>query len=407
MIEQLRMRLYDTSISEHTCSVMCDEVRPPVISLFSGAGGLDLGLEQAGLSIRVAVEIDRWARATLACNRPPAAAIPILDDILVHDPADIVAAAGLEPGEAFAVAGGPPCQSFSTAGRRGSIGDPRGGLFRNYAAVVAAARPRFFIFENVRGILSAAIKHRPLDERGPWAKPLESDEQQGSAFRVIRSVLEEDLGYQLAYGLVDAADYGVPQNRLRVIVLGSRDREFLSEDIADVMPATHARTWRTLRDAICSLAEEPPDYLPYTADRAEIMRLVPSGQNWRYFRDHPDYGPSVIAEWMGGAWDADGGRVGFFRRLSWDKPSPTLPTSPIQKSTFLCHPVETRPLSVQEYAAIQQFPPDYRFAGGTGQRYKQIGNAVPVGLGRAIGAALQIPGVRAVRQRSLFSADVG
>lgn len=361
-----------------------------MISLFTGAGGLDLGLEQAGFETRVAVEIDKWARATLGanCRQFACPSFPILDDITAFKAEAIVATAGLTPGEAELVAGGPPCQSFSTAGRRGSFGDPRGGLFRHFAAVVAAAQPRFFVMENVRGLLSAAIKHRPLARRGPDHPPLEPDEEQGSAFRVIRRVFEEDLGYQITYKWVDAADYGVPQHRLRVIILGSRDHEFVTSELAGLMPPTHAGRQRTLRDAIWCMRGVDHEYLKYTTDRAAIMDRIPPGKNWRWLRDHEEFGRDFTARVMGGAWESDGGKVGFFRRLPWDKPSPTLPTSPIQKSTFLCHPEETRPLSVQEYAAIQQFPSDYAFAGGTGQKYKQIGNAVPVGLGRAVGEAL-------------------
>lgn len=362
----------------------------PIISLFTGAGGLDLGLEQAGFSARLAVEIDKWALQTLDQNRrhfhfPN---FRILDDITRYDAAEVVRAAGLERGEAMLVAGGPPCQSFSTAGRRGSFGDPRGTLFTNFAAVVEAAQPRFFIMENVRGLLSAAIRHRPLTGRGPGQPPLEPEEQQGSAFSVILDVLENHLGYQVAYGLVDAVDYGVPQHRERVIVLGSRDHELPFRELKYLMPPTHHQMPRTLRDALLGLELDEPEFLRYSPEREELLRKIPAGKNWRWFRDHPEYGAEFTERVMGGAWDAGGGKVGFYRRLSWDKPSPTLPTSPIQKSTSLCHPDETRPLSVQEYAAIQQFPPDYQFAGSTAQKYKQIGNAVPVGLGWAIGNAL-------------------
>ena len=382
----------------------------PMISLFTGAGGLDLGLERVGFSATVAVEVDKWSQATLDLNRRfyKEREFPLLADITSSSPYEIVEASGLRPGEAVLVAGGPPCQSFSTAGRRGSFQDPRGTLFANFAEVVRAAQPRFFVMENVRGMLSAAVRHRPLTARGADDPALEPDEVQGSAFKVIRSVLEDDLGYQITYGLVDAADFGVPQNRHRLIVLGSREHELKSTQLEQIVIPTFKGQWRTLRHAIYNLRQEPPKFLPYSPDRKAIMDLVPPGMNWRWFRDNPAYGPDFARGLMGGAWLADGGKVGFFRRLSWDKPSPTLPTSPIQKSTFLCHPEETRPLSVQEYAAIQQFPSDYEFAGGVAQQYKQIGNAVPVGLGEAIGRGLlaMIDGAEPSGQRRLLETSV-
>jgi DNA (cytosine-5)-methyltransferase 1 len=171
------------------------------------------------------------------------------------------------------------------------------------------------------------------------------------------------------------------------------------------MPPTHRGRWKTLADAIGRPACcDRPEFVNYSPERARVMALVPEGKNWRWFRDHPEYGNDYTERLMGGAWEADGGKVGFYRRLSWDKPSPTLPTSPIQKSTSLCHPSETRPLSVQEYAAIQQFPPDYEFAGSTAQKYKQIGNAVPVGLGAAIGQGIMatMAKIQATGQNRLF-----
>lgn len=366
------------------------ETQKTLISLFSGAGGLDLGLEKAGFVTRVAVELDSDARATLRNNQHlfATAEFPVFEDITTLEPEFLLEQAGLSPGEATVVAGGPPCQSFSTAGNRRSIGDPRGSLFKNFADVIEVAQPRYFVMENVRGILSAAIKHRPLIERGESFPPLTVDEQPGSAFRVIRNEFEERLGYQISFGLVDAADYGVPQHRIRLIVIGSRDHDLTSTDVAPMLRPQEVDSVFSLRTVIESLRDVDHEHLNYTAERREIMSLVPPGKNWRWFRDNPQYGPEFTKKIMGGAWSSGGGKVGFFRRLDPDKPSPTLPTSPIQKSTALCHPWEDRPLSVQEYAAIQTFPSGYSFAGSLYSRYKQIGNAVPVGLGYAIGDAL-------------------
>jgi DNA (cytosine-5)-methyltransferase 1 len=363
---------------------------PTLISLFSGAGGLDIGLERVGFETRVMVEIDRDARATLELNRgrfrwPD---FTVFEDATKVTPQELLEASGLRAGEATLVAGGPPCQSFSTAGRRQSIGDPRGSLFVPFAEAIAAIQPRFFVMENVRGLQSAAIKHRPLNQRGDDHATLSRDERPGSALRVILDTFES-LGYQVVKGLVNAADYGVPQTRERLLIIGSRDDEFPRGAVEprDLMTSTHARSeWRTLGDVLKELNGHKQTFIPYSQSRADIFKLIPEGKNWRHIRD--EHGDEMLRDVMGGAYAADGGRVGFYRRLSRKKPAPTLPTSPIQKSTGLCHPTKLRPLSVEEYGAIQQFPPDWEFAGSVASRYKQIGNAVPTGLGEAIGDAL-------------------
>lgn len=371
---------------------------PKSISLFSGAMGLDLGLEEAGFETVAAVELDKWSCATIRHNRPE---LPLLQgDIRDMDERDILDVAGVRPGDVDLVAGGPPCQSFSTAGKRSSISDVRGGLFQDFARVVARAQPRFFVMENVRGILSAAIRHRPLDKRGPKHAPLERDEAPGSALEVILHRLRDELDFEVVYGLVDAVNYGVPQFRQRVVFLGSRDHEFGSArsapepvPIEELLPATHAETptverpwkWRTLRDALKGLRERNPEHLKYSEARLKYLRMIPPGQNWRYLRN---FGEDMVRDALGGAYSSDGGKVGFFRRLTFDRPCPTVPATPIQKGTSLCHPTEDRVLSVREYARVQEFPKDWTFAGPTAEKYKQIGNAVPVGLGRAIGLAL-------------------
>ncbi|MEX2226486.1 MAG: DNA cytosine methyltransferase [Dehalococcoidia bacterium] len=368
-----------------------------MISLFSGAMGLDLGLEAAGFETVAAVELDRWSCATIKANRPD---LPLIHgDVREITANQLLQLSGVD-GEIDVVAGGPPCQSFSTAGRRSSISDVRGGLFQDFARIVDGVRPRFFVMENVRGILSAAVRHRPLKDRGAGSPQLEPDERAGSALAVIMDRLQDQLGYEVVYGLVDAVNFGVPQFRQRVIFLGSRDHEFgaakwLPErmPIQELIPPTHAETptveqpykWRTLGDAISDLNELAPEYLRYSEARLKYLRLIPPGRNWRHLRE---YGEDVVKAALGGAYASDGGKVGFFRRLTFERPSPTVPATPIQKGTSLCHPEHDRVLSVREYARVQQFPDDWLFAGPTAEKYKQIGNAVPIGLGRAIGHAL-------------------
>lgn len=363
-----------------------------IISLFSGALGLDLGLEKAGFNVAVAVEFNKYAAETIRNNRPE---INLIEkDIREVRTSEILKLAGLKVGEPLIVSAGPSCQTFSTAGSRQSFTDPRGTLFHEFLRVVKETRPRFFVMENVRGMLSAAIKHRPLKERGHGYPALDPQEELGSAFAMILKELKA-TGYYVTFDLVNAADYGVPQSRERVIFIGSRDGEPVR------IPArTHSQTggnkikkWTTLAKVIKGLSDKDAEYVQLPPKAKKYLRHVPAGGNWT------DLPTSLQWRAMGNAYKSWGGRVGFFRRLSWDKPSPSLTTSPVSKATMLCHPTKLRPLTVKEYALIQQFPAKWKFSGGTSQKYRQIGNAVPVGLGAVIGASI----VKTMKARSKSS----
>lgn len=367
------------------------------ISFFSGAMGLDLGLEKAGFDIKLCIELDKSCQNTIRKNigKLGKSNLPILDDITKVTYSEILNYAGLKKSKVDLIAGGPPCQAFSTAGKRASINDPRGVLVSKYLEFIDEIRPRFFVFENVRGILSASIKHRPLDKRGPSHLPLRPNEELGSLLNLVIIPMFDQIGYEVKYGLIDTADFGIAQNRLRVFFLGSRDHEFSKlglTNFTDIILPTHSKNgdgqipWITLGEVLKKIKDKKPEFQKYSNKRAEVLEKVPEGENWRYLRDK--YGLKYLKEIMGGAYESSGGKVGFWRRLSSDKPSPTLTTSPIQKSTSLCHPFFTRPLSVKEYAAIQDFPDYWEFAGSISQKYKQIGNAVPVGMGKAIGKSL-------------------
>ena len=381
------------------------------ISLFSGAFGLDLGLELAGFHTVSVVEKDRDSVKTIALNRPylHESAIPraietiSTQDLLLEGGRVLGKERALRPNEVDLVVGGAPCQPFSTAGKRASVLDPRGSLFMEFVRVVRDIQPRFFVMENVKGLLSAAIRHRPINQRGADYPPLEPDEMRGAALQVVLAEMHE-LGYKVVYNLLQAADYGVPQNRERVVFIGSRDGESVTFPLA-----THCQSgrdlpkWCTLRDALTNLVEQNPEFTPYSEKRLKYLRLLKSGQNWRYLPE------KLKEEAMGGAYKSGGGKVGFYRRLSWDKPSPTVTTSPQQKATDMCHPVELRPLTVRECARIQTFPDDWIFCGSITSKYKQIGNAVPVGLAKAIGTYLysliqgdKPRGKELVEQLSLF-----
>jgi len=347
-----------------------------VISLFSGAMGLDIGLTIAGLTVKVGQDFDNACVTTMKANGHNV----LGGDIRDIDPQRLLDIAGLNPGEPFLLCGGPPCQPFSTAGKRLGINDPRGSLFMDFIRMIDAIRPRFFIMENVKGIMSAPLQHTPISQRNGQAT---LEERPGSVLDVILSEFNK-LGYKTVYGVLDAVNYGVPQFRERFVLIGSREQE----DIYLPFP-THFQMhqdpnyrWVTLKNAIADLELDPRECASFSSDRMEFLKIVPEGGNWKSLPT------DMIEKAMGGAFLSGGGKVGFYRRLSYDQPSPTLVTSPVQKASMLCHPTQNRPLSVREYARIQQFPDDWDITGTIAAKYRQIGNAVPVGLATALGKAI-------------------
>ncbi len=351
----------------------------PVISLFSGAMGLDLGLEKAGLEVKITQELDQWCIKTINSNGYKCATGDIRR-LIYEDPNCnfLLKPANLSPGEPFLVAGGPPCQSFSTAGRRLGINDPRGSLFREFIHVIKTVKPRFFIMENVKGLTSISITQSSSGQ-----SPFDSNKSPGSLFRYIQKEFA-DLGYAITSSVLDAVHYGVPQFRERLIIIGSRDQEniFLPKPTHFRHHQAPEYRWRTLRSAISDLENVPEPCAKFSQDRLYYLKQVPMGGNWRNINSD-----EVVAA-MGGAFKSGGGKVGFYRRLDYDQPSPTLVTSPVQKATMLCHPTQDRPLSIREYMRIQQFPDDWIIDGSITECYKQIGNAVPIGLGKALGESI-------------------
>lgn len=337
------------------------------ISLFSGAMGLDIGLMKAGIDIRIGQDFDDYCVRTMLANGHPG----ILGDIRNISSRQILQASEMRVGEPFLICGGPPCQPFSTAGKRLGINDPRGSLFRDFVRMIDEIRPRFFVMENVKGLMSALLK----DEDG-----------KNTDIKVLDIILEEfrKLNYKTVYGILDAVNYGVPQFRERFVLIGSRDNEsiFLPVPTHFHIHQNAAYRWATLGDAIIDLEDTKGECAAFSENRLHYLRMIPEGGNWRNLPE------SVLEDAMGGAYMSGGGKVGFYRRLSYTQPSPTVVTSPVQKATMMCHPTKDRPLSVAEYARIQQFPDSWQFIGTTASKYKQIGNAVPIGLAKAIGEML-------------------
>lgn len=348
-----------------------------VISLFSGAMGLDIGLTQAGLTVKVGQDFEKSCVETMRANGHNV----VPGNIQEIEPQQLLDMAELSVGEPFLICGGPPCQPFSTAGKRLGINDPRGSLFMDFIRMISYIRPRFFVMENVKGIMSAPLKHTPIADRDK--DNMEYENQLGTVLDVVLSEFNK-LGYKTVYGVLDAVNYGVPQFRERFVLIGSRDHE----DIYLPMPShfqMHQNKdlrWNTLYDAIEDLENDYGECTSFSEERMQYLKMVPQGGNWRNLPEE------AIKAAMGGAYESGGGKVGFYRRLDYKQPAPTLVTSPVQKASMLCHPTQNRPLSVKEYARIQQFPDDWIFKGTTVAKYRQIGNAVPVGLARALGQAL-------------------
>jgi len=370
------------------------KARPTVVGLFSGAGGLDLGLHEAGFQSRALLDFDTDCAGTLRANRKRlnVGEAQILHKSIVDVSAvSLARSIQLRRGRLDLLAGGPPCQAFTTTGCRRALTDDRGSVVHHYLRLLRGLEPRYFLMENVTGFFSAALNHRPLARRGKNHPPLQDDEAKGSVFRWFVSELV-DAGYSISWGVLDAVDFGVPQFRQRAVLIGTR-----SPDPVFLPTPTHSSTndggcgWRTLRDALAGLDEDEPLLQPLSAFKRRVFQLVPAGGNWRSLP------PQVRRETMGAAFHAEGGKSGWWRRLSWDRPTPTILTMPDHSSTGLIHPDETRCLSVRECARAQTFPDDWRFDGGSRSQYRQIGNAVPVLFARRLAEQIlaHMRGVRA------------
>lgn len=323
------------------------------IELFAGAGGLALGIEKAGFDTLGLIEFDRDASDTLKCNRPEWKVIN--DDIADISCLDLPEYFNLEIGELDLLSGGAPCQSFSYAGKRLGLEDARGTLFYHYAKFLEQLQPKMFLFENVKGLLS---------------------HDKGKTYRVITDIFQS-CGYSIKYKVLNAWDYGVAQKRERLITIGIRND--LTDKITFDFPSPH-KYKPILRDILLDCPKsEGSSYSEY---KRKIFELVPPGGYWR---DIPE---DIAKEYMKSCWYMEGGRTGILRRLSFDEPSLAVLTSPSQKQTDRCHPLEARPFTIRENARCQSFPDDWQFCGSVGSQYKQVGNAVPVNLAYEI--ALQI-----------------
>ena len=350
------------------------------ISLFTGAGGLDLGCEAAGFLTRAAVELDERARETLRTNRaqffPRLAEEAILEDIVGIDYTDLLQRAGVAPGEADLMHGGPPCTPFSKSGywlaykRAGA--DPKASLLDTFVDGLGAIRPKAFLMENVFA-LGYRNHNRPVLER------------------FIAGV--EAAGYSFDMSVVLAADYGVPQLRQRLICVGLR------EDVLDLPAAFYRFPWpapthsgphetrvgydrslqphTTAGEALAGLDDmtnppEPEEVVSGTFE--EELRGVPPGDNylfWTARRGHPD--PRF--EWRKRYWS-------FLLKLHPDRPSPTIQGQPGPwVGPFHW---DSRRLRVGELKRLMTFPDEFTVCGNRREQQLQLGNAVPPQLAHVI-----------------------
>lgn len=337
------------------------------IELFAGAGGLALGMEQAGLKSLLLSEIDKHACDTLEKNRPDwnviRGDVSDIDFTPYKDKVDILS-------------GGFPCQAFSYAGKKLGFEDARGTLFFEFARAVKETNPKVILAENVRGLLN---------------------HDDGKTLKAIKDIIDE-LGYELVEPKVlKAVFYRVPQKRERLLLVAIR--KDLARSVTFNWPSPYKRIM-TMKDALKAgelFSTDVPESIgqKYPVSKAKVLEQVPPGGYWR------DLPLDVQKDYMKKSFYLGGGKTGMARRLSWEEPSLTLTCSPAQKQTERCHPEETRPLTVREYARIQTFPDDWTFSGPITAQYKQIGNAVPVNLASAVARSV----VRLLNQIEIFEAD--
>lgn len=324
-----------------------------VLELFAGAGGLAIGLEKAGLKCKALNEIDKWACQTLRQNRPHWNVLE--GDIKEYNFSEY-------KNKIDIVTGGFPCQAFSYAGKKLGLNDARGTLFYEFARVVSEIQPKICIGENVRGLLN---------------------HDKGKTLEGMISILDE-IGYRVVspVQVLKAINYNVPQKRERLILVAVRK----NIDIDYKYPKPYSEIYN-LKDALKKgklFDKDVPKSKgsSYPEHKKKVLDLVPPKGYWR------DLPIDIQKEYMQKSFYLGGGKTGMARRIGWDEPCLTLTCSPAQKQTERCHPEETRPFTVREYARIQTFPDEWSFSGSISQQYKQIGNAVPVNLALEIGYSI-------------------
>lgn len=321
------------------------------IEVCAGGGGLSSGLIEAGFKPILLNDSDKDCCNTLRINHPGVNVVQgnmtLIDYSQYINKVDVLA-------------GGVPCQSFSQAGLRKGLDDPRGNLIIIFSQILHLLKPKSFIIENVKGLLT---------------------HNNGETFKEILNTLNEQNLYDIKYKCINSFNYGIPQKRERVFIIGIL-KDFIKEKIQNeyIFPE-EIQEKKLLKDVLCNVPDS--DGLKYSEEKIKLFKMIPQGGCWI------NLPLDIQKEYLGNSYNSGGGKRGILYRLSMDKPSLTLLCSPSQKQTERCHPLEERPLTIREYARIQTFNDNYEFTGSIVSKYKQIGNAVPVELAKIIGLSLK------------------
>ena len=316
------------------------------IEVFAGCGGLSFGLIKAGFKPILLIDNDKDCVKTLKLNHP---------DIEIKQKDVTELHLDKYKKKVHVLAGGIPCQSWSFAGKRLGLKDKRGNLFMDFIRLIKECEPSIFLIENVHGLIT---------------------HDNGETFKMLKKMLSIDNTYDIYYKLLNSNDYDVPQNRKRVFIIGTYKKNKLIYEFPQPFNQG-TKLINVLKNIpLCS------ECYKYPEKKLKLFRKIPEGGCWI------NLSKDEQKEYLGKSINSGGGKRGILKRLSMNEPSLTLLTSPSQKQTERCHPVEDRPLNILEYARIQTFPDSYKFYGSTSSKYKQIGNAVPVNLAYHIGLSL-------------------
>ena len=340
--------LQETNINNEITNKIIDDkqyIKYSFIEVCAGGGGLSSGLMKSGFIPVLLNDNNRDCCKTLKHNHPDANVIcGSMDKI---DYSSYI-------GNVDLLTGGVPCQSFSQAGLRKGLEDPRGDLMLKFIDILNLIKPKLFMIENVKGLLT---------------------HENGETIKKIINALNKNNLYNITYKCLDASKYDVPQKRERVFIVGvlksiNRSFEFPQESVNK----------KVLKDVLVDVPIS--DGLKYNQEKQNLFKMIPQGGCWINLPEN------LQKEYLSNSYNSGGGKRGILHRLSMEKPSLTLLCTPSQKQTERCHPLEERPLTIREYARIQTFNDDYEFIGSINSQYKQIGNAVPVELAKHIGKSL-------------------